>query len=206
MRALLTLFVFSFLCARLSAADKPNVLFLFADDFSYEALGYLGHTDIETPNLDRLAHRGVTFTHAYNMGSWSGAVCVASRNMLLTGRSVWHAEKIAKNTEALREAGQLWPGLMKSAGYDTYMTGKWHIEANATKSFDVVRHVRPGMPNTVESSYNRPIEGQSEVAADDAIDYLQMAASKPNPFFMYVAFNAPHDRSSSGYGPVLATS
>jgi choline-sulfatase len=103
---------------------------------------------------------------------------------------------------------------MKSAGYDTYMTGKWHIEANATKSFDVVRHVRPGMPGTVESSYNRPIDGQkdtwsssnrdlggfweggkhwSEVAADDAIDYIQMAASKPNPFFMYVAFNAPHD-------------
>src|SRR4029079_15219232 len=54
---------------------RPNILFLFADDFCYEALGYLGHTDIETPNLDRLAGRGTTFTHAYNMGSFSGGVC-----------------------------------------------------------------------------------------------------------------------------------
>lgn len=214
MRTLLALFVLSVFCQPLSGADKPNILFLFADDFCYEALGYLGQTDIDTPNLDRLARRGVTFTHAYNMGSWSGAVCVASRNMLLTGRSVWRAEKIAKTTEALREAGQLWPGLMKSAGYDTYMTGKWHIEAKAAKSFDVVRHVRPGMPNTVESSYNRPLEGQpdkwsssnrelggfweggkhwSEVAADDAVDYIKLASDKSNPFFMYIAFNAPHD-------------
>ena len=214
LKALFSFMVLGFIGSSLTAADRPNVLFLFADDFSYEALGYLGKTDIETPNLDRLARRGVTFTHAYNMGSWSGAVCIASRNMLLSGRSVWRAEKIAKSTEALREAGQLWPGWMKSAGYDTYMTGKWHIEANANKSFDVVRHVRPGMPDTVEASYNRPIEGQpnawssadpaiggfwkggkhwSEVAADDAVDYIHMASNKLSPFFMYIAFNAPHD-------------
>ncbi len=84
----------------------------------------------------------------------------------------------------------------------------------AEKSFDVVRHVRPGMPPTVPSSYNRPVEGQpdkwsasdeslggfwqggqhwTEVAADDAIDYIGLAQGKPNPFFMYIAFNAPHD-------------
>lgn len=214
MRIPLITILFCLLWSSLVAADKPNILFLFADDFSYEALGYLGQTDIETPNLDRLARRGVTFTHAYNMGSWSGAVCVASRNMLLTGRSVWRAEKVAKSTEALREAGQLWPGLMKSAGYDTYMTGKWHISANAERSFDVVRHVRPGMPETAESSYNRPIKGQTdtwsssdhalggfwqggkhwtEVAADDTIDFIKIARDKTNPFFMYVAFSAPHD-------------
>src|SRR3954463_5449356 len=67
-----------FACISSDAAEKkPNILFLFADDFCYEALGYLGH-DIETPSLDRLATRGTTFTHAYNMGSFSGAVCVAS--------------------------------------------------------------------------------------------------------------------------------
>ncbi len=63
---------------RVFAQDRPNVLFLFADDFTYEAISAFGHTDIETPNLDRLVSRGTTFTHAYNMGSWSGAVCVAS--------------------------------------------------------------------------------------------------------------------------------
>ncbi len=201
-----------------NAAEKPNILFLFADDFTYEAVSAFGHTDIDTPNLDRLARRGTTFTHAYNMGSWSGAVCVASRNMLLTGRSLWRAEKIAKSTEAERQAGRLWPQLMKSAGYETYMTGKWHINANAEKSFDHVRHVRGGMPGTVDAAYNRPLEGKpdtwsatdkslggfwqggkhwSEVAADDTIDFLSEASKRDQPFFMYIAFNAPHDPRQS---------
>ena len=200
------------------SADKPNVLFLFADDFTYEAISALGHTDIETPNLDRLVKRGTTFTHAYNMGSWSGAVCVASRNMLLTGRSVWRAEAIEKSTEEERKAGRLWPQLLKSAGYDTYMTGKWHIQANPELTFDVARHVRPGMPGTNPSAYNRPKENEkdewsasdqamggfwnggkhwSEVGADDAIDFIETAKGKPNPFFMYIAFNAPHDPRQS---------
>src|SRR5688572_18551931 len=58
---------------------QPNILFLFADDYTFEAVRALGHLDVDTPNLDRLVARGTTFTHAYNMGSWLGAVCVASR-------------------------------------------------------------------------------------------------------------------------------
>jgi arylsulfatase A-like enzyme len=201
-----------------NAEQKPNFLFLFADDFTYDALGSLGKVDIETPNLDRLAAKGVLFSHAYNMGSFSGAVCVASRNMLLTGRSVWRAEKLSKSTEQERQAGRLWPQLLKQVGYDTYMTGKWHIQAKPELSFDVAKHVRPGMPGTVELSYNRPLDGQpdlwspfnrsiggfweggkhwSEVAADDAIEFINTAKSKSNPFFMYVAFNAPHDPRQS---------
>ena len=201
-----------------SAQDRPNILFLFADDFTYEAIAAFGKTDIETPNLDRLAARGTTFTHAYNMGGWNGAICVASRNMLLTGRSLWRAEEIAKSTEVERKAGRLWPQLLKGAGYDTYMTGKWHIQANPEGTFDVARHVRPGMPETHESSYDRPKDGKpdnwsasdkslggfwkggkhwSEVGADDAIDFISMAKAKQNPFFMYVAFNAPHDPRQS---------
>src|SRR5262245_66064009 len=94
-------------CWSLQAQDKikPNILFLFADDFCYEALGYLRQTDIETPNLDRLAARGTTFTHAYNMGSFSGAVCVASRAMLISGRSLWRAEATYNQMDQERGAG-----------------------------------------------------------------------------------------------------
>ncbi|MFM2169490.1 MAG: hypothetical protein RIS79_3861 [Verrucomicrobiota bacterium] len=210
MKALLVLFL---LASPLLAA-KPNVLFLFADDFSYEAVRAFGHTDIDTPNLDRLAARGTTFTRAYNMGSWSGAVCVASRTMLISGRSVWSANKIHKTTDAERQAGVLWPQLMKKAGYKTYMTSKWHIETDASKCFDVTRDVRAGMPKTVASSYNRPIAGQpdawspfdkslggfweggthwSEVVANHTLDFLADAKQGSDPFFIYAAFNAPHD-------------
>ena len=78
------------------AKKKPNVLFIFADDQCFETIASLGLTDIETPNLDRLAASGSTFTRAYNMGSWSGAVCVASRHMLNTGRFLWHANEASR--------------------------------------------------------------------------------------------------------------
>ena len=208
-----TLLVLLFLASPLLAA-KPNVLFLFADDHTYEAVRAFGHTDIDTPNLDRLAKRGTTFNRAYNMGSWSGAVCVASRTMLISGRSVWDAGKIHKTTDAERKAGVLWPQLMKKAGYKTYMTGKWHIETDAAKCFDVTRDVRAGMPKTVASAYNRPIADQtdawspfdqslggfweggthwSEVVANHTLSFLAEAKQGSDPFFIYAAFNAPHD-------------
>ncbi len=195
-------------------AAKPNVLFLFADDHTFEAVRAFGHTDIDTPNLDRLAARGTTFTRAYNMGSWSGAVCVASRTMLITGRSVWNANAVYNKTNAEREAGVLWPQLMSKAGYKTYMTGKWHIQTDAAKCFDVTQDVRAGMPKTVPTAYNRPIEGQtdswspydktiggfweggthwSEVVANHALEFLNDAKAQEKPFFIYAAFNAPHD-------------
>lgn len=197
---------------------KPNVLFLFADDQCYETLGALELTDVDTPNLDRLAECGTTFTHTYNMGSWSGAVCLASRTMLNTGRSVWNAQSIYNTTDRERQAGVLWPQLMHQAGYSTWFTGKWHLRTDAAKCFDIARHIRGGMPGTVPQAYNRPHAGQpdawspydrslggfweggkhwSEVVADDAIDFLREANRADRPFFMYIAFNAPHDPRQS---------
>ena len=203
---------------RTAAARQPNILFLFADDQCFETIRALGHTDIDTPNLDRLVQRGTTFTHAYNMGSWSGAVCVASRTMLITGRSVWRANAIYDTTDKEREAGRLWPQMMARAGYATYFTGKWHIKADATKAFDTVKDVRAGMPKDTLAGYNRPLAEQpdpwspsdpkfggfwaggkhwSEVTADDTIGFIDAAKQQSKPFFMYVAFNAPHDPRQS---------
>jgi arylsulfatase A-like enzyme len=199
-------------------AKRPNILFIFSDDQCFDALGALGNDQVQTPNLDRMVRSGLTFTHAYNMGSWSPAVCVASRTMLNTGRFLWRAEAVYGTAEQERQAGRWWPLLIKSAGYDTYMTGKWHVRADAERSFDFVTHVRPGMPNQTPEGYHRPIEGQadawspydarfegfwkggkhwSEVLADDAEAFLQQAAQRDNPFFMYLAFNAPHDPRQS---------
>lgn len=233
----LTLVALAFLWPMLPApaADKPNILFLFADDQAHDTIRALGNEAIETPNLDRLVERGTTFTRAYNMGSWSGAVCVASRHMLNTGAYVWHAEQIAqrlgggggkaKAAQAasnpwpnFTEKGWMWSQLMEKAGYDTYFTGKWHVNAPADRIFQTARHIRPGMPKDTKAAYNRPLPGQpdpwdaadpslggfweggkhwSEVTADDAIDFLGEAKGKADPFFLYVAFNAPHDPRQS---------
>ena len=214
------LVVLTAIAAPSQAADsKPNILFIFADDQAFDTIHSLGNLEIETPNLDRLVKRGTTFTHAYNMGSWSGAVCVASRTMLITGKYLWHAQKdYAKTAELYQKQGRMWPQLLEANGYDTYFTGKWHIRADATKTFKVAQNVRGGMPNQTEAGYNRPIEGQtmkwkpwdksfggfwkggkhwSEVVGDDATEYLGMASKSDNPFFMYIAFNAPHDPRQS---------
>ncbi|MDF1850007.1 MAG: sulfatase-like hydrolase/transferase [Verrucomicrobiales bacterium] len=204
--------------------EKPNILFLFSDDQCFETIGAFGMTDIETPNLDRLVEEGTTFTHAYNMGGWNGAICVASRHMLNTGAFVWHAHKISNNIRKselphpewpdFQKEGLMWSQLMEKGGYDTYFTGKWHVKANPNEIFTVARNVRGGMPNQTKEGYNRPVQGQpdawspydpkfegfwkggkhwSEVVADDALDFLKMAKASENPFFMYIAFNAPHD-------------
>lgn len=194
--------------------SKPNIVFIFSDDQSYQTIAAHGFEEVHTPNLDRLARAGTSFSHAYNMGSWSGAVCIASRMMLNSGRTVWRAQRVHATAEAERQAGRWWSEYMKSAGYRTYMTGKWHTPANVQRSFDVVRDPRPGMPADTPAAYNRPPEEGAdpwsptdvthggywaggkhwtEVAAEHGVNFIQQAANDDTPFFMYLAFNAPHD-------------
>ncbi len=219
------------------AAKRPNIVFIFADDMSYDTFGPYDDPIVRTPNLDRLANRGVRFTHCYNMGSWTGAVCVASRTMLNTGKTLWRAraadtllQQIArKKAAAGRTPPKMWSERMRGLGYETYFTGKWHVKAKAEKLFDHVVHVRPGMPADTgrppykKEGYSRPVKGQpdkwspydksfggfweggrhwSAVLADDAVGFLQHAAKRAEapqakPFFMYLAFNAPHDPRQS---------
>jgi choline-sulfatase len=195
-------------------SKQPNILFLFADDLSYEALGYTKLYDVQTPNLDQLAARSINFTHAYNMGSFSPAVCVASRTMLVSGRTLWRTEPIYSRLKPVFQRGELWPQQMKAAGYETYFSGKWHVPIDVTTCFDRTGTVRGGMPADKPSWYLRPIEGQkdiwnstdpseggywaggkhwSEVTADEACDFIQSRTPTNAPFFAYVAFNAPHD-------------
>ncbi len=198
---------------------RPNFLFLLSDDQTYRALGCLGDLPIKTPNLDRLAKRGTLFTHCFNQGGYSGAVCVPSRMMLNTGRYLWQCR--GAHDQGVAEGAALWGETLGNAGYDTFMTGKWHLPESALKrSFKTLGPLTGGfLPSTGEdgAAYRRPAPGNpwtpddpkwkghwlddggetvhsSVRIAQASIDYLRARpqGSAP-PFFMYVAFNAPHD-------------
>lgn len=195
--------------------DRPNILILISDDQAWSAMGYIGNANVKTPNIDRLAQQGTTFRHTFNMGAWNGAVCIASRAMVMTGRHVWQAGG--------GDCGDytLWPTVLGSAGYETYVTGKWHNGGQALRrGFKHIGPTGPGMypsTNVNAQAYHRPKPGNdwdpvdpkwkghwldrdgkvvhsSEFWADNAIGFLNGIGSKSdNPFFMYVAFHAPHD-------------
>ena len=89
---------------------RPNVLVLYADDLRPDALAALGNPDVETPRLDRLMAEGTAFTRVRCMGSPHGAVCVPSRAMLLTGRSLFRCDQALKEPDS-------WPERFAAAGY-----------------------------------------------------------------------------------------
>ena len=218
--------------------QKPNIVFVFADDMTYTAINALGNNEVQTPNLNRLVKQGTTFTHTYNMGGWNGAICAASRAMIISGRSVWDVNNFREGWKENKNFDKTWGKLMEGAGYETYMTGKWHVDAPADSVFQNVVHVRPGMPRDAWShqetipyinkmiaegkseqeiralGYNRPLDENdtlwnptnkdfggfwqdgkhwSEVVKDDALGFIEKTKKSENPFFMYLAFNAPHD-------------
>ena len=196
--------------------DRPNILFIFADDQSYETVNAHGYEALSTPHLDTLAESGVSFYNAYNMGGWNGAICVASRTMMQTGRFIWRAHQVDNkmNLKELAKTGDTWPQLMESVGYETYFSGKWHVKIPPEDIYNHAVHERPGMPNQTPTGYQRPVEGEpdkwspydqsfegfwkggkhwSEVLADDAEAFLDNASGSEKPFFMFLAFNAPHD-------------
>ena len=110
--------------------SPTNILFLFTDDQRYDTIGAMGNQAISTPNMDRLVNSGVSFTHAHIPGGTAQAVCMPSRAMLHTGRSLFRLEG---------DGGQIPVGhtmmgeVFGSAGYRTYGTGKWH---NGPDSFN----------------------------------------------------------------------
>ncbi|MEM6560114.1 MAG: sulfatase-like hydrolase/transferase [Planctomycetota bacterium] len=99
---------------------QPNVVVFVADDQTYRSINALNNTEVQTPNLDRLVRRGTSFTHAHHQGSWTGAVCIASRAMLHTGRMLYHCGGNDCGDHPL--LGETFG----ARGYDTACFGKWH--------------------------------------------------------------------------------
>ncbi len=174
------------------SAKSPNVVLVMADDLGFSDLGCYG-SEIETPNLDRLAAQGVRFSQFYNT-----AKCHSSRVSLLTGR--WcHQAGDTRLTHAVTI-----PEVLAPAGYFTAMTGKWHLSGQPT-DFGFQRYFGhlSGACNYYKGDntfrlngepWNVPAQGFYTTVAniDRAIEFLVEARTEQKPFFLYVAFNAPH--------------
>jgi arylsulfatase A-like enzyme len=189
--------------ASLLAQEKrkaPNVLFLFTDDQRADTIAALGNQHIKTPNLDRLVARGFAFRRAYCMGAMQGAVCVPSRAMLMSGRTLFRInEKLA--------GIQTWPAMFARFGYRTFMTGKWHNQPDsALAAFSAGKAIffgGMGDPYALPVADITPKHNLSdkrlsgkhsvELFTDSAIEFLRAQQGAQQPFLAYVAFNAPHD-------------
>lgn len=182
-------------------STRPNIIFLFADDQRADAIGASGNSFIHTPNMDRLAKEGFYFKNNYCAGSFSGAVCVASRAMLMTGM---HWTKM-KSKGGMDNCVFL-PEFLSENGYQTFIVGKWHNgEKTLERAFQTGEAVfMGGMNKHTEVPLFDLSEGKlvneridsssfsSKIFADVAINYLEKVSPK-KPFFLYVAFSTPHD-------------
>ncbi|MHB0960670.1 MAG: sulfatase-like hydrolase/transferase [Pirellulaceae bacterium] len=159
----------------------PNVLLLLTDDQRADTVAALGNPVIKTPHLDRLARSGFVFNKAYCFGGNSAAVCLPSRNMLLSGRYYfrWEGRQFA--------SGELpnFPDSMREAGYVTWHEGKRGNTAHEIqKRFD---------HNTYLDDEKARLSGEhGKQCVDDAIAFLKSRATD-KPFCMYLAFEGPHD-------------
>ncbi|MDA2923618.1 sulfatase-like hydrolase/transferase [Acidobacteria bacterium AH-259-L09] len=182
-----------------SKPDRPNVLFLFSDDQRTDTIAAYGNRHIRTPSLDRLVQQGVSFRRAYCMGSMRGAVCVPSRAMLHSGRTLFRVPMDLQGVKIL-------PEVLRQAGYTTFGTGKWHNkEESFARGFSHGKSVFfGGMSNHLkvplqdlksDGTYTQKAPGSkfsSELFADAVINFLKNYQEN-RPFFAYVAFSAPHD-------------
>lgn len=205
-----------------SGSKRPNILFFFTDDQRFDTIRALGNKQIVTPNIDSIVRNGATFSNAYIMGGTSGAVCMPSRAMLMTGRTLFHLQAQGQN---IPEDHILLGETLQKAGYNTFGTGKWHNGTSAyARSFNAGAEIFFGgmddhwnVPacdfdptgkysqrchQTVDFVKQRVVQKicdhihagkhSSELFCDAATDYLR-DYSDDAPFFMYISFMAPHD-------------
>ena len=193
-------------------ARRPNILLILADDLGYSDLGCFGG-EIATPNLDRLAKGGLRFTQFYN-----SARCCPSRAALLTGlypHQTGMGNMVGGQAAAeypgykgrIDESTPFLPQTLRKAGYTTLMAGKWHLgqPGPVKRGFDEFYGMVHGFDSFWDSSrYTRLPEGRTtrtykdgtfyatDAITDHALDFMQSARGESRPWFLYLAYNAPH--------------
>lgn len=148
--------------------SRPNFLFIIADDLMYRTIRAINNPEVSTPHMDGLVNSGCHFTHCFHNGSWTGAVCVASRTMLNTGLSPFKAHRV----DSANQAGDapVWGQTLREAGYDTFITGKWHLDAvSLQRAFSEMGPVAPGYLASTPNMYDRPKPGNTWSPTDKAL-------------------------------------
>jgi len=176
----------------------PSVLVILSDDQRADTIHALGNEAIRTPALDALVARGTVFTRASCMGSTVPAVCVPSRAMLLSGRSLFHVDLKLDGCDT-------WPEAFARAGYRTFVTGKWHNGAASLRRCfaegDAVflggMHDQWAVPTVSFRDHGPPVDNErrrihsSELFGAAAEGFVSRLGEEP--FFAWLAFTAPHD-------------
>ena len=203
------------LCARSSAAERPNIIVVLVDDMGFSDLGCYG-SEIPTPNLDALAAGGLRFTQFYNTGR-----CCPTRAALLTGLYS-HQTGVGHMVEdggapgyrgRLSEHCATFAEVLKPAGYFTAMTGKWHVGQNHgvspwSRGFERSLNAaaggfyQPGRPNAKLFLNGEAVENDDARLPKDwystdlwtafGLKFIDEAREAKKPFFLYLAHNAPH--------------
>ena len=206
--ALITVLMISFL-PLLLGGERPNIVFIMADDLGYGDLGCYGATDIETPHLDRLAAEGIRMTDFYA----NGAVCSPTRIAFLTGRyqqrlGMDNALYYQEMGRGLPEEGLTIGDALGSAGYVTGLSGKWHVGYDYERQpnqqgfhhfFGILggnhhyfEHMdRIGVPDLWLN--NEPIQREgytTDLITEDAIAFIER--EQESPFFLFISHAAPH--------------
>ena len=129
----LTCLVAGLLASHIMATERPNFLFIIADDQSpFDFKAYDPSSPLDAPAIGSIASNGITLDAAYHMGSMSGAVCSPSRTMVMSGRPLWHLPRRGKKhlkreegvTNGLDILNNTIPAVFNRAGYDTMRTCK----------------------------------------------------------------------------------
>jgi arylsulfatase A len=189
-------------------SERPNIVFILADDLGWGELGCYGQAKIRTPHLDRLAAQGVRFTQLYA----GNAVCAPSRCSLMTGLHPGHAH-VRNNREVQPEGQAPLPGaavtvaeVLKGRGYATAAIGKWGLGGPGTEGdpnrqgFDLFygyncqRHAHNHYPSYLWKNDRRiELDGKTyshDLFEKESLDFVR--SHKDGPFFLYLPFTIPH--------------
>lgn len=194
-RILVALFVSALLCnvSRGQPVDpaSPNIVFIFSDDHANKAISAYGSPYIKTPNIDRIAVEGMRFDRCLVTNS----ICGPSRAVILTGKYS-HLNGFRQNGNRFDGGQQTFPKLLRAAGYQTALFGKWHLESEPTGFDDwgiLNGQGEYDHPDWITASGKQQLQGYvSDVITDQAIHWLENKRSADQPFMLMVQHKAPH--------------